>query len=84
MTHCVCGKDSKCVQCGLEMRCHVTRPCIKGESVVKRSPGLGDYVESVLSKIGITPELVTRITGRPCGCAKRKAALNRIGRHITG
>lgn len=47
--------------------------------------GLGDAVGAVLGAVGITPERVARVTGkRDCGCGKRKAALNRLGRKITG
>ena len=54
-----------------------------------RPKGLGDMVEQALSMVGITEERVTRFLGRSCGgCAKRKAALNRLGawakRVITG
>lgn len=47
--------------------------------------GLGDAVGAVLGAVGITPERVAKATGkRDCGCGKRKAALNRVGRRITG
>jgi hypothetical protein len=45
-------------------------------------PGLGDYVAASLAAVGITKELVTRVTGKPCGCAKRQEALNALGRKI--
>lgn len=44
--------------------------------------GLGDMVAACLSAIGITPERVSAITGKPCGCKKRQQALNDLGRRI--
>ncbi len=39
---------------------------------------LGDKVEKVLKKVGAkkVAKAYTRITKKPCGCAKRKKALN--------
>ena len=45
-------------------------------------PGLGDAVAAGLSAVGITPERVSKAIGRPCGCGKRKRALNRVGRKL--
>ena len=45
-------------------------------------PGLGDMVASALSAVGITKERVSKAIGKPCGCAKRQAALNELGRRI--
>ena len=45
-------------------------------------PGLGDAVAAGLAAVGITPERVAKVTGRPCGCGKRKQALNRLGRRF--
>ena len=45
-------------------------------------PGLGDIVAAGLAAVGITPERVSAVTGRSCGCQRRKAALNRIGRRF--
>lgn len=42
------------------------------------SKGFGDTVEKVFDATGIT-KIVNKITkGKPCGCAKRKAILNKI------
>lgn len=41
--------------------------------------GLGDVTAAVLKKIGITPERVMKITGSPCNCNSRQAAMNRWG-----
>lgn len=43
---------------------------------------LGDRVEAGLKRIGITPEKVSKITGKPCNCGKRKQWLNSIGERI--
>jgi hypothetical protein len=44
--------------------------------------GLGDMVAAWLAAIGITPERVSAVTGRPCKCKQRQQALNEIGRSI--
>jgi hypothetical protein len=41
--------------------------------------GLGDVVSSALSAIGITEERVQAWLGGECGCAARRAKLNRLG-----
>lgn len=43
-------------------------------------PGLGDMVAAGLSAIGITKERVSKLAGGDCGCSKRQAALNELGR----
>lgn len=45
-------------------------------------PGLGDLVKAGLSAVGITEERVSRAIGRPCGCSKRAAALNKLGTYL--
>ena len=45
-------------------------------------PGIGDAVAAGLAAVGITPERITKATGKPCGCGKRKRALNRLGRRL--
>lgn len=44
--------------------------------------GLGDRVEKVLRTVGITPERVSKLTGKPCNCGKRKKALNQFGERL--
>lgn len=39
---------------------------------------LGDRVERVLSRVGVTKERVSKWLGRPCGCAERKRKLNEL------
>ena len=42
--------------------------------------GLGDLVAAGLAAVGITPQLVERVTGRKgCGCKRRQRALNEAG-----
>ena len=45
-------------------------------------PGLGDAVAAGLAAVGITPERVSKVVGKPCGCGKRKKALNQVGRRL--
>jgi len=40
---------------------------------------LGDAVERLLSSVGITKELVQKITRKPCGCPARQKWLNQWG-----
>ena len=42
--------------------------------------GLGDMVAAGLSAIGITKERVSKALGGDCGCKKRQAKLNELGR----
>ncbi len=39
---------------------------------------LGDRVANALGAVGITPERVEKITGKPCGCKKRQNKLNEL------
>lgn len=49
-------------------------------------PGLGDMVASGLAAVGITKERAQAVANavgvKDCGCAKRQAALNELGRRI--
>jgi hypothetical protein len=45
-------------------------------------PGLGDMVAAGLAAVGITKERVSRLIGQPCGCDKRQAALNKLGKIV--
>jgi uncharacterized protein YqfA (UPF0365 family) len=40
--------------------------------------GLGDVIEKITTSTGIKTvvDKVTEVTGKPCGCAKRKETLN--------
>jgi hypothetical protein len=60
---------------------------ITADAVVARGfqvpkPGLGDRVASALAAVGITKERVSKALGKPCGCAKRQAKLNDLGRRF--
>ena len=46
--------------------------------------GLGDVVEKTISiaTLGTAKRIATRVTRRDCGCAKRRAALNRAGKAL--
>jgi len=48
----------------------------------RATPGLGDMVADGLAAVGITKDLVQAITGRPCNCPERQAALNRLGQMV--
>ena len=41
--------------------------------------GLGDVLESALTKIGVTSERVENWLGTPCNCEERKQKLNQLG-----
>lgn len=40
---------------------------------------IGDHLQSGLSAVGITPERVSRLLGRPCKCKERQRRLNELG-----
>lgn len=44
------------------------------------SKGLGDTIEKVTTATGIKKvvDTVSQVTGKPCGCAERRDALNRM------
>ncbi len=44
----------------------------------RRSRGLGDTIEKVAKATGVSKiaETVTKVTGKDCGCKKRKEKLN--------
>ena len=47
--------------------------------------GLGDYVEKAIgvATLGQAKRVTKRVKPGGCGCAKRRAALNRLGERIT-
>ena len=49
----------------------------KSKTIKKKSKGLGDTVETVLEKTGVS-KIVKFIGGDDCGCEKRKEALNKL------
>jgi hypothetical protein len=51
----------------------------QGVEIEKISEGLGDTIEKVLNKFGITQEKIEKITGaQGCGCSERKKWFNKI------
>ena len=84
--------DMRCVERGYTL--DEVRPCIVSEdgdtitvdekhpAYPRRKPGLGDMVAAGLSAVGITKERVSKLAGGDCGCAKRQAALNELGRRM--
>lgn len=53
-----------------------------GRDMQAPRPGIGDILASGLAAVGITLERVSALTGKPCGCKKRQAALNALGRRL--
>lgn len=53
-----------------------------GNCVCEQPPklGLGDMISAGLAAVGITPERVSKVLGRPCGCKERAAKLTEWGR----
>ena len=47
---------------------------------LKRMDGLGDLVEAVTTATGIkrAVETVAKVTGKDCGCARRRDKMNRL------
>lgn len=80
-TLCGFARDGNCVTCA---RCGFTacnlRPPVLRVCDVQPKPGLGDMVAAGLSAIGITKERVSKALGGDCGCKKRQAKLNELGR----
>ena len=72
------GDCGVCVRCGFTICGH--SPPIRRRCDVQPPPGLGDMVAAGLTAVGITKERVSAAIGGPCGCDKRQAALNDIGR----
>lgn len=51
---------------------------MKSKKIV--SKGLGDTVEKITKATGIhkATQLIEKVTKKPCGCQKRKEALNKV------
>lgn len=47
---------------------------------MEKSKGLGDTIEKITTATGIKKvvETVSKVTGKDCGCAKRRDTLNRV------
>ncbi len=48
------------------------------QSSLKQKGGLGDLVETALSSVGVTKEVVEAWVGKECGCRERKEKLNQL------
>ena len=88
--------EARCRQRGYTLE--QVRPCIvsqDGDRLVvdethpaypRAKPGLGDMVAAGLDAIGVTKERVQAVASKAgikdCGCAKRQAALNRLGEKL--
>jgi hypothetical protein len=88
--------EARCRQRGYTLE--QVRPCIvsqDGDRLVvdeahkaypRAKPGLGDMVAAGLDAIGVTKERVQAVASavgvKDCGCAKRQAALNRLGEKL--
>lgn len=70
-----------CTECGhVARRLPTFRRCKPPPKPAPR--GLGDMVADGLASVGITKALVSRVLGKPCGCYKRQAALNKLGKRL--
>ena len=67
---------TRCTICGLETK----RPDLRRNCHVKMNfIAAGDVVGGILSRAGVTESSISKLLGKPCGCGKRKAALNKLG-----
>lgn len=79
------GEGHTCPKCGYTARHAGVGKICEGSKASEWKPVmLGDAVEKALTSIGITKDLVERVTrtsGKPggCGCDKRKKWLNEAG-----
>jgi hypothetical protein len=74
------GSDGwRCSRCGRTVRLQAEKP---PTAVCKSPKGLGDYVAAGLGAVGVTKERVSAVTGKPCRCPERQAALNKLGKII--
>lgn len=76
------GGQCKCPHCGATAVKPAKGFVMHGCKLRPATRGLGDMVASVLSSLGITKERVSKAIGKPCGCEKRQAALNALGRRL--
>ena len=56
-------------------------PCPRGRPWMSPDRGLGDTVEQVLDVTGVGPlakRVIRGVTGKPCGCGRRRDRLNRL------
>ncbi len=53
---------------------------LNNKKTMEKSKGLGDSIEKFTTATGIKKvvDTVAKVTGKPCGCGKRKDTLNRV------
>jgi hypothetical protein len=58
----------------------IKQGCCGGKGVPDQSRGVGDTIYKITHATGLDKlaELYTKITGKPCGCAERQEALNKL------
>lgn len=71
-----CGRQSADQSAPHRGKCECEAP--------SQPPGLGDIVKAGLSAVGITEERVSKVVGKPCGCGKRAASMNKFGAKYLG
>lgn len=80
---CIIGDDLRCTVCGkLAYSKDVKRNCMDSAAPAVSLPRvrLGDAVESMLTRIGITKDRVRQfLHAKDCGCTARQNWLNRWG-----
>lgn len=78
------SRQLPCVDSRASCTCGFSVPCrnVVTHLCAHAKPGLGDMVAAGLAAVGITPERVSAVIGKDCGCSKRKQALNDLGRRI--
>lgn len=83
------GKPALLEAIATHLGCEVPQPLTAeelaahpGRDMPAMRPGLGDMVAAGLRAVGITPERVSKVLGRPCGCKERAAKLTEWGRRL--
>lgn len=76
-------KGFKCSACGRSVASRSEKP---PQAVCRAPRGLGDVVADGLAAVGITKERAQKAANavgiKDCGCSKRQAALNELGRKL--
>ena len=67
------------VSAGVCLKCPFPNvDCSEQKERQRPSMLLGDVVSSALSLVGVTPEIVEKWAGGPCGCRERRQKMNQI------
>ena len=85
LTYCAYNSPEKgtpCQFCGRRLPCHLRYAPVTPCPALNGRPGLGDYVERALARIGITKARYTiwktkLLRDATCGCTRRQKGLNR-------